>query len=247
MEVLPAIDLLGGKVVRLLRGNYQEQTTYRDDPAAVVNEFAAIGARWVHVVDLDAARSGQLSNISAVQDICKTARTESIRVQFGGGVRGDAAIKILLSLGIDRLVIGSGALKDWQWFEGLLADDAYSNDLFALGLDARGGRLATEGWTEQRSETAMEIAARVTNSNLGAIVYTDIDRDGMLAGVNIAETNELISVTDVPIIASGGVRSIEDIRQCRHIGCQGVIIGKAYYEGKIDLERAIVEANKKTN
>ncbi len=247
MDVLPAIDLRGGKVVRLLQGDYDRQTVYADDPAKVADDFIAAGAKWIHVVDLDAARSGQLSNTDALRAVCKVAAAQDVRVESGGGVRDIAAVRTLREAGVSRLVIGSAALKNWPWFESLLDDDEFPNELFALGLDARDGYVAAEGWTEQLGETAIAIAGRVTGSGLGAIVYTDIARDGMLSGVNIPATLELVSGTDVPIIASGGVRSLEDIRQCLAIGCCGVIVGKAYYEGRIDLAEALTEAGKKTD
>ncbi len=239
MEVLPAIDLLGGKVVRLAQGDYAASTTYSQDPPAVAKDFAASGVRWIHVVDLDAARSGQQQNTDVVQRICQAVCGADIKVQCGGGVRDRIALQSLQQAGVSRCVIGSAAMKNWSWFEKLLADEAIDNRSLALGLDARDGCLAAEGWQEQLPQTALELARGVTGSGLGAIIYTDIARDGMLTGVNLQATRELISATDVPIIASGGVSSLEDVRQCRHIGCTGVIVGKAYYEGRIDLAQAV--------
>ena len=247
MDILPSIDLLGGKVVRLLRGNYDERTVYSDDPLGVAEQFMDAGARWIHVVDLDAARSGRLSNTDILRDICRLAATRAAKVESGGGIRDMEAIDTLRSAGIGRMVIGSAALKNWAWFEGLLKNEDLPNDLLALGLDAREGFVAAEGWTEQLTQTARQIAGRVSGSHLGAIVYTDIARDGMLAGVNLEATGEISSATDVPIIASGGVRSIDDINACKQLGCSGVIIGKAYYEGRIDLARALGEAGKQAN
>ncbi|MHC4295324.1 MAG: 1-(5-phosphoribosyl)-5-[(5-phosphoribosylamino)methylideneamino]imidazole-4-carboxamide isomerase [Planctomycetota bacterium] len=240
MDVLPAIDLRDGKVVRLARGDYDAQTLYSDDPAAVAAEFATAGARWIHIVDLDAAKTGKPTNTSSVLDI---RRSVDVHIQQGGGARDEATIRKILADGVDRVVVGSAALENWAWFEQLLQRSDLARHL-ALGLDARGGKLAIHGWLDQLDATPLELARRVTGSELGAIVYTDIARDGMLSGVNAEATAELVSATDVPIIASGGVSSIEDIRRCRRIGCQGVIIGRAYYEGKIDLAEAIAEANK---
>lgn len=242
MDILPSIDLLDGKVVRLARGDYDERTVYSEDPLAIAGQFIDAGARWIHVVDLDAARSGRLSNTDALRGICRLAATRDVEVQSGGGVRNMEAIATLRAAGVRRMVVGSAAMKDWEWFERLLEGDDPPNDMLALGLDARGGFVAAEGWTEQLAQTAREIASRVRGSGLGAIVHTDIARDGMLAGVNLEATEEIISATDVPIIASGGVRSIEDVRGCLELGCSGVIIGKAYYEGRIDLARAVAEA-----
>ena len=239
MDILPAIDLRDGKVVRLTRGDYDAQTTYGDDPAAVAAAFVAAGARWIHTVDLDAARSGKLANTDAIAAICREAASGGARVQAGGGIRDRKVIDMLLGRGVARMVIGSAALKNWEWFEGLLADESLDSGCLALGLDARDGYVAAEGWTEQLDRRAVDYARRVAGSKLGAIVYTDIARDGMLSGVNIDATSELVAATDVGIIASGGVGSIQDVLRCRQIGCSGVIVGKAYYEGKLDLAEAI--------
>ena len=238
MDVLPSIDLRDGKVVRLARGDYDAQTVYSDDPVAVAEGLVRAGARWIHVVDLDAALTGRFANADAVRAIRQAVEVD---IELGGGARDEPAIRAMLDRGATRVVVGSAALGDWEWFERLVGQADLAPRL-ALGLDARAGRLAAKGWTEQTDILAADLAGRVAGSGLGAIVCTDIARDGMLTGVNVEMTSELVSATDVPIIASGGVSSIRDIRQCREIGCGGVIIGKAYYEGKIDLARAIAEA-----
>ena len=241
MDILPAIDLRDGQVVRLQEGDYDRQTTYRDDPSAVAVEFAVAGAGWIHVVDLDAARSGRITNGQCLQAIRKAldgAGHGRVRIEFGGGIRNTSSLQAALSLGADRLVIGSAALKDWPWFEGLLADASLDNGRLALSLDARDGMCAAQGWTQQTQLSAVELAGRVRGSGLGAIVYTDIRRDGMLAGVNVEATAEVVAATDVGVVASGGVRSIDDVHACRQAGCSGVIVGRAWYEGKIDLAEA---------
>jgi phosphoribosylformimino-5-aminoimidazole carboxamide ribotide isomerase len=239
VEILPAIDLRQGQVVRLAKGDYNQQTTYGSDPAAVAGEFVAAGARWIHVVDLDAAKSGRPSNTEAVRAIIAAAPGAS--VELGGGARNTATIEAMLELGVARVVVGSAAMKNWPWFEQLLADSGLAGRL-ALGLDARDGKLAAAGWTEQLEISALDYARRVRGSGLGAIVYTDIARDGMLAGVNVEATAELAGQTDVTVVASGGVSSIEDVLACGRIGCGGAIIGKAWYEGRIDLSEAISAA-----
>ena len=236
MDILPAIDLRGGKVVRLARGDYDSQTTYSDDPAGVAAAFLAAGAEWIHVVDLDAARTGRLANIGAVRDICRAVGGRAT-VQFGGGIRDSQAMDTMLDAGAGRLVIGSAALTNWTWFERVARDEALAGKI-ALGLDERRGRLAAAGWTEQVRQTAADLARRVAGWPLGAIVYTDICRDGMLTGVNVEATADLIAATDIPVIASGGVRSLDDVAACKRIGCAGAIIGKAYYESKVDLSAA---------
>jgi phosphoribosylformimino-5-aminoimidazole carboxamide ribotide isomerase len=234
MEILPAIDLREGKVVRLLQGDFARQTTYSDDPAAVARDFVASGAMWIHMVDLDAARTGRRTNIQAIQAVRQAVQAQ---IQLGGGARDDASLEAMLAIGVDRVVVGSAALGNWKWFEKLLSHKELAGKV-ALGLDARGGKLAVRGWTRQVEETPVELARRVRGWPLGAIVYTDIARDGLLEGVNLTSTAELIAATDVPVIASGGVGGIQDIAGCKGIGCAGVIIGKAYYEGKVDLRAA---------
>lgn len=235
MEILPAIDLRDGKVVRLLRGDYDQQTEYSDDPVSVARSFVLAGARWIHVVDLDAARSGKLANTAAVQAI---RRAVPAKIQLGGGARDEAAIRAMLAAGADRVVVGSAALRDWEWFSRAAHLPELTGRI-ALGLDARQGRLAVKGWTDQTDASAPEVAGRTKGWPLAAIVYTDIARDGTLEGVNVEATAAVIEATDVPVIASGGVGALEDVRRCRAAGCAGVIIGRAYYEGRIDLAEAL--------
>ncbi|MCD4825147.1 MAG: 1-(5-phosphoribosyl)-5-[(5-phosphoribosylamino)methylideneamino]imidazole-4-carboxamide isomerase [Phycisphaerae bacterium] len=236
MDILPAIDLRGGEVVRLQRGDYDRQTTYADDPVGVARSFVEAGAKWIHIVDLDAALSGTPENHPQIRAIREAV---GVKIELGGGARTTETIAAMHAELADRVVIGSAALEDWAWFEGLLNDETISNERLALGLDARDGKLAIHGWTEQLAETAVDLAGRVRGSGLGAIVYTDIARDGMLTGVNVQATAEIVEATDVPVVASGGVSSLDDIRQCRQIGCGGVILGKALYEGQVDLAQAV--------
>jgi len=239
MDILPAIDLRNGKVVRLQQGDYDNQTIYGDNPVTTARGFDRAGAKWIHIVDLDAAKTGQPVNHPSVWAIRQVI---DAKIELGGGIRTTDMVRETLDRVADRVVISSAALEDWQWFESLLNDDTLPNERLVLGLDAREGRLAIHGWIDHVETTAIELAGRVRGSGLGAIVYTDIARDGMLTGVNIEATAELVNTTDVPIIASGGVSSLEDIRQCKNLGCGGVILGKSIYEGRIDLAEAIAEA-----
>jgi phosphoribosylformimino-5-aminoimidazole carboxamide ribotide isomerase len=234
MDILPAIDIRAGKVVRLSQGDYNSQTTYSDDPSQQARDFASAGARWIHVVDLDAAKSGRPENLATVRAIRKAA---AARIELGGGIRSDDVARQMIDEGVDRLVIGSAALENWEWFESLVARKDFAVRI-ALGLDAREGNLATRGWLTQTKVMATDIAARVKGWPLGAIIYTDIARDGMLTGVNAEALTEMMSVTNVPVIASGGVASLADVKRCKQIGCAGVIVGRAYYEGKIDIREA---------
>jgi phosphoribosylformimino-5-aminoimidazole carboxamide ribotide isomerase len=239
MELLPAIDLRDGKVVRLRRGDYDDQTVYGDDPAAIAARFEQAGARWIHVVDLDAAKSGVLTNGDSIRAI---RRAVKLSIELGGGARSDKAVDAMIEAGADRVVVGSAAMRDWAWFERLARRDDLVAKV-ALGLDAREGMLAAYGWTEQTTLRAVDMARRVNGWPLGAIVYTDIARDGMLQGVNIEATAEIVRSCDVPVIASGGVTDVDDIRRCRQIGCGGAIVGKAWYDGRIDLARAFAAAS----
>ncbi len=239
MEIIPAIDLLDGKVVRLQRGDYDLKTNYSDDAVSVAKEFVSAGARWIHMVDLNAAKTGRPTNTEVIK---KVRQQVDVKIELGGGARSNSTIASMLDMGIDRVIVGSAALKDWAWFENLIEKESFAGKI-ALGLDARSGKLATQGWTRQSETPATEIARRVKGSQLAAIIYTDIARDGMLSGVNIEATAELINSTDVPIIASGGVSCIEDIKECKRIDCWGAIIGRAYYEGKIDIAQAVKVAS----
>jgi len=236
MDILPAIDLRDGSVVRLRRGDYRQQKTYSADPAAVARELTAAGADWIHVVDLDAARTGHPTNTAAISMI---RNSTSASVELGGGVRTEATIDTALRELADRVVVGSAALKNWSWFEQLLGRRQDLAGRISLGLDARDGMLAVEGWTEQTEQPAVDIARRAANLSLAAIVYTDIARDGMLSGPNLEATARIVEASSTPVIASGGIRSLDDVAACRRIGCAGVIIGTAYYEGRIDLPQAI--------
>jgi phosphoribosylformimino-5-aminoimidazole carboxamide ribotide isomerase len=242
VEILPAIDLRAGKVIRLAQGDYQRQTTYSDHPGDVAEEFAKAGCRWLHVVDLDAARSGRPVNLSVVGEI---ARRADLKIELGGGIRSDAAVQAALDAGASRVIIGSAAVNNWPLFEGLLHRPELAGKV-ALSLDARAGRLAVYGWTQESSGSAVEFARQVKGLGVAAIIYTDIHRDGMMTGPNFQMTAELIGATDVPVIASGGVSGIEDVLRCRQIGCAGVIIGRAYYEGRLDLKEALRVAQDET-
>ncbi|MEM6457958.1 MAG: 1-(5-phosphoribosyl)-5-[(5-phosphoribosylamino)methylideneamino]imidazole-4-carboxamide isomerase [Planctomycetota bacterium] len=235
MYLFPAIDLRGGRVVRLRQGDYDQQTTYGDDPVAQAKAFEDAGATWLHVVDLDGARSGRAEHRDAVAAIC--AET-NLKVEVGGGVRDEPAIEALLRAGAYRVVVGTAALRNWAWFEGLMGNPTYRGRL-VLGLDARGGKLAVEGWEETTETEAVEVAAKVSDWPLAAIVYTDIATDGTLEGPNVAATREMCDATDVPVVASGGVGTLADLAALRDLPVQGAIVGRALYDGRFTAEQAI--------
>ena len=186
------------------------------------------------MVDLDAARTGRRSNADSIRAVCSAVDAQ---VQLGGGIRDDDDVQAALDLGVKRVVIGSAALRDWAWFQRLCGRAELAGKV-ALGLDARQGRLASHGWRRRDKRTVAELAEQAAGLALGAIVYTDIERDGMLTGPDLATTAELIAKTQAPVIASGGISGLDDVARCKQIGCAGVIIGRAYYEGRIDLAAA---------
>lgn len=235
MHLFPAIDLRGGEVVRLLQGDYDRQTTYGHDPLTQAKRFETAGATWLHVVDLDGARDGEPAHQDAIARICRETR---LHVEVGGGVRDETAIDRLLEAGAQRVVLGTAALEHWPWFEQLVQHEAYRHRL-VLGLDARKGLLAVSGWEQTTQTTALEVARRVTDWPLAAIVYTDIATDGTMQGPNLAATRELAEATQVPVVASGGVGTLDHLRQLRELPIQGVIVGRALYENAFTLEQAL--------
>lgn len=236
MEVWPAIDLRGGKCVRLRQGDYQQETVFGDDPVAVARRFASAGARRLHVVDLDGAREGASVNLPAVQDILEAV---DMQVELGGGVRDEQSISELLGFGLGRLVIGTSAIKRPDWFREIVRE--FPGKL-VLGVDARDGRVATDGWMETSDISAVELAQQFNNQPLSAIVYTDIATDGMMSGPNVAAMAEMQAAVTTPVVASGGVTTIDDVRALKLAGLAGCIIGRALYEETIDLREAVTVA-----
>jgi phosphoribosylformimino-5-aminoimidazole carboxamide ribotide isomerase len=235
LDILPAIDIRAGKCVRLLQGDYNKQIDYADDPVAVAKQFEQAGATWVHVVDLDGAREGVLANLPTIQRMLQQTR---LRLEVGGGLRTTEAIENLLEAGVSRCVVGTRALEDWAWFEQTVQRPACRNHI-ALGLDAREGRLAIRGWTEETRERALQAAERVADWPLAAIIYTDIGRDGMLLGPNLESIKVLAEYSKIPVIASGGVSELQDVERLTKLPLAGVIIGRAIYEKQLDLSDAI--------
>jgi phosphoribosylformimino-5-aminoimidazole carboxamide ribotide isomerase len=233
----PAIDLKGGQAVRLRRGEMAAATVYADDPAEQARAFAAQGFEWLHVVDLDGAFAGKPANAEAVRRVLAATPAP---VQLGGGIRTLAAIEAWLAEGVARIILGSVAVKD----PGLVREACR---LFpgrvVLGIDARGGMVATEGWAETSDLRAEELARRFADAGAAAIVFTDIERDGMLAGANLAATRALAeAVPGTPVVASGGVASAGEIPALREAGLAGAILGRALYDGRVQAEAALALA-----
>ena len=239
MEILPAIDLLADKCVRLVQGRFDRVIEYERDPVEVANSFLEAGAGWLHVVDLQGARCGNLMNLDALRRVTATGA----RVEFGGGVRSTEAIQAALDAGAERVIIGTRALEDWAWFKSVTHRPEFLNKL-SLGLDARLGKLAIHGWTKDTERTAIELAEEVAHWPLATICYTDIGRDGMLLGPNIDATRTLGSVSVVPVVAAGGVTDLEDVRRLAQLNLEGVAIGRAIYEEALDLKDALAIARR---
>ena len=238
MDIIPAIDLMGGKCVRLIQGEYHRQITYKDDPVAQAGEFMTDGAEWLHIVDLDGARVGRPINVESVEAI---ASQVDLKIELGGGIRDEQAISQLLKIGVERLIIGTSAISDFDWFTNMANNFPHK---LVLGLDARGSKVAVSGWTQETPQQLWEFASAAANLPIAAIIYTDITKDGMMAGPNLERTEALVDAVDIPIIAAGGVTELDDIVKLKKLGVAGAIIGRALYEGRITLADAI-KAEKK--
>ncbi len=237
MKLYPAIDIKGGKCVRLTQGRADQEVRYHDDPLIPARQFRDAGAEWIHVVDLDGAFDGSSANLEAVRAICALFP----QVELGGGLRDIAALEAVFSAGVQRAIIGTQAVKDPGFVKQ--AVDRFGQRI-AVGIDARNGKVATAGWVDVSSLDALEFAADMAAIGVGAIIYTDISRDGMLTGPNFEAQEAMLSAVSTPIIASGGVASLDDIRRFAELAKEypnldGVIIGKALYEKRFTLAEAL--------
>ncbi len=233
MDILPAIDLIGGKCVRLVQGQYDQQITYEDDPVKQAHVFRGEGATSLHIVDLDGAKAGKPINTEAIRNIIAAV---DLKVELGGGIRDEDSIKAMLDIGLEKLIVGTSAISDFEWFSEMAAKFPHK---LALGLDARGSKVSVSGWTQDSPQQLWDFAAKTSNLPLAAIVYTDITRDGMMAGPNLERTKALIDAVKQPVIAAGGVTETADIIKLKELGAAGAIIGRALYEGKITVSEAI--------
>lgn len=239
MIVYPAIDLKDGRCVRLVRGAMDSATVFNDDPAAQARAFAGAGAAWVHVVDLDGAFAGKPKNAAVVEAIVKAV---PVNVQLGGGIRDEATLEAWLGKGVARVVLGTAAVKNPNLVRA--ACRRWPGRV-ALGIDARGGTVAVEGWAETSSVAALDLARRFEDAGAAAIIYTDIERDGALQGVNVEATAALARALKTPVIASGGIASLDDLAALRaheKNGIAGAILGRALYDGRVDLKSALALA-----
>ena len=236
MKIFPAIDLRGGRVVRLTRGDFDRMNVYGEDPAAAARAFRAAGADCLHVVDLDGARAGTPQNGDALRAI---AAVEGRFVQVGGGLRSPQAVEETLALGARRVILGTAALSDAPFLDAMLKQ---YGERIAVGVDARDGRVAVDGWTRTTGEDAFSFCRSLQERGVSTVVYTDISRDGMLAGANLEAYRRLCALDGLRIIASGGIHSAGEIARLRDMGVDGAIVGKALYEGKLPVQAALEAA-----
>lgn len=234
MLIYPAIDLYNGKAVRLYKGDYAQMSVYSDDPLSVATDFAAAGAEYVHMVDLAGARDGGTPNFDVVASV---AANTALKVEIGGGIRSEDAVRRYIEAGVERVILGTAAITDWDFFCGMARK--YPGRI-AAGVDCRDGCIAIKGWLETSAVTCREFCARLGDAGVSTVICTDISKDGAMSGTNRALYRELNDAfPHLSIIASGGVSSLADIAALRDMGMHGAIVGKAYYIGAIDLAQAI--------
>lgn len=236
MYIIPAIDLRQGKCVRLIQGQYHRQITYDNDPVKQAMQFLSAGAQWLHIVDLDGARIGKPVNTGTISEISALGK---FKIEVGGGIRDEASIKELLDMNVERVIIGTKAASDFEWFSEMARK---FTGKIALGLDARGSKVATDAWTRESRRQLLDFAVEAAKLPLAAIIYTDITKDGMMTGPNLKRTKALIDAVQIPVIASGGVKEIADVKRLAKLGAAAVIIGRSLYEGTLSLADAIEAA-----
>lgn len=235
MKIFPAIDLSGGKVVRLYQGDYEKMTVYGADPCAVARDFMAAGAKYLHVVDLDGAKDGTLANFDSISALAKQG---GLYIEVGGGIRTEERIEKYLDLGVGRCILGTIAVKDFDFTRRMARK---YGDKIAVGVDARDGDVAVSGWLETSKEKGVDFCRRLYDAGVQTVIYTDISRDGAEQGTNLALYRELARIEGLHITASGGVSSIAELKELHAIGTHAAILGKALYTGRLDLREVIKE------
>lgn len=241
MQILPAIDLRGGQCVRLRQGDYDQETVFGADPAAMARRWVGEGAQFLHIVDLDGAKEGRPVNGPGIRAIVQAA---GVPCQLGGGLRSDADIAVALGWGVARVVIGTKALVAPGWLEEMTRKFPGK---VVLGIDAKDGRVATRGWLDVSEMSALDLAKSLAHVPLAGLVYTDISRDGMMQGANVQAMAEMCAATKVPVIASGGVTTLEDVRALAALPLAGCIVGRALYEGRLSLKEMLAICAKMKN
>ena len=235
MQIFPAIDLSGGQVVRLYQGDYDQMTVYGQDPCAAARTFLEAGAKYLHLVDLDGARDGTTANFDSIAAI---ARQGGLYIEVGGGIRTEDRIRQYLDLGVGRCILGTIAVKDFAFTERMA--QKYGGRI-AVGVDARDGYVAVNGWKELSRERGVDFCRRLRDAGVRTVIYTDISRDGAEQGTNLEVYRELADISGLDITASGGVSSLEELRALRDMGTRAAILGKALYTGRLDLKTVLAE------
>ncbi len=236
MNIIPAIDLIGGQAVRLIKGDYQQVTVYSDTPSEVAKSFENSGAKFLHVVDLDGAKEGSTANFATIENIIKET---SLSVEIGGGIRNLETVKRYLQAGVDRVIIGTAAVTDPNFLKEAVARYA---EHIAVGIDVKDGMVAIKGWLEMSELSCFDFFQTVQDLGVQTVICTDISKDGMMAGTNLDLYRELSQKFSVNIIASGGVSSLDDVKKLSQMKLYGAILGKALYTGAVDLAEAIAAA-----
>lgn len=239
MTIYPAIDILGGQAVRLIQGRKDQMTVY-GDPIEMATKWVNKGAEWLHVVDLDGAFEGKPKNLGVLRNMA--AAVPRAKIQVGGGIRSMSTVGLLFDAGIERIVLGTAAVQDQEFVKNALAKHS---GRVAIGIDARDGNVQVSGWTEDSQIGAIDLARRLQDAGVRLVIYTDISRDGVLEGPNVEATRQMLENTQLSVIASGGVSSLKDVHrlaEINHPKLEGVIIGKALYEGRIRIEEALANA-----
>ena len=235
MEIIPAIDLRGGRCVRLYQGDYDQQTIFDEEPVTIALRWKSQGAKWLHVVDLDGAAAGEPRNMVVVEKIIKESR---LLVELGGGIRQESVAEELLHKGVSRIILGTSAIENPRLVEKLCQR---FSEAIVVGLDARDAKIAIHGWHKDTAIDVLELSREMVELGVSRFIYTDIKRDGTLTEPNFNMVGRLVAEVNVHIIASGGISSLEHLRRLKELGVEGAIIGKALYTGDIDLEEAIAE------
>ena len=236
MIIIPAVDIKNGKCVRLLQGRMNDDTVYSDDPAAMAVKWERLGAQIIHVIDLDGAFSKSPQNVTAISELAQSVK---VPIQLGGGIRNEQTVAMYLEMGIRRVIIGTEAIKNPEFVKQICK--TYPDQII-VGIDARNGKVAIDGWTQTTQVEAVDLARAFEDCGVAAINFTDIQRDGMQTGPNLEATGQLAQAISIPVVASGGVSSIQDIKDLlalEKLGVIGVIVGKALYSGELDLKTAL--------
>ncbi len=233
MEIIPAVDIKGGKCVRLYQGDYSKETVFSEDPVAVAFDWQAQGASRIHLIDLDGAASGEPRNIKVIEAIVKRTK---LPVQLGGGIRNEASVAKLLGIGVNRVILGTVAVENLELVERLCQK---YGEAIVVGIDARDGHVATQGWQKGTEITALELGRSVADAGVRRIIYTDIKRDGTLTEPAFDAIAEMVRDLDLSVIAAGGISALDHLRKLKEVGVEGAIVGRALYTGDINLREAL--------